>query len=593
MVVLWLAVTGVGRAAEAPAERLLPAETQIYFRWDGIDAHRAAYAQTAAGKMMQGDTGKFFTGVLHQLRDNLGPMLTVPQLLGGAGPAQLQKIQALASQAPRVIEVVGQHGLVVGIELRGKEQPEFQAVIVVPGSGKDAKPLFSLLQLLALTGKAKITEGQIDGRQVSHLDLTPIHLAWWVDGDDTVLSIGTGSPEAQVKRTAGNGPRLRDNALFQRVHGFKDFETAARAYVDVAALAKAARARGKDYGHIIDELGLDNLQSMQLYSGFDGLVERSIVEWQLAGGERKGLFRLTGGRPFRLEDLPPAPDDLVSLSAMNLDLAAAYDVSVPVIETLVSIFNPGEKAKVREGFRMVDQALGIDVRKDLLGELGPRFVHYSSPSDGALNFGEVFLFQVKDGAKVKLTLEQAIKGLASATGANLRVKRHKYHGIDVHEVLFKQQGFFFLPTYAIHDGWLIMSYYPQPVHGYLLRATKELPAWQPPQSVRQSLDKLPKEFIAFSVSDPRPTIRQILTIAPAVVALINSLVPDFQVDVGAMPNAAEATQHLFPNVSVVTDNGNVLRSETRASVSLPFELTGLDSYGIFFLFGAVIPLIAG
>src|SRR5262249_30950470 len=50
----------LGRAQDAP-EDLLPAGTQLYLRWDGVEAHRAAYEKTALGKMMQGDTGKFIT----------------------------------------------------------------------------------------------------------------------------------------------------------------------------------------------------------------------------------------------------------------------------------------------------------------------------------------------------------------------------------------------------------------------------------------------------------------------------------------------------------------------------------------------------
>src|SRR5947209_5911652 len=43
-------------------EQLLSANTQVYLRWDGLTSHRAAYDKTALGKMMQGDTGKFFAG---------------------------------------------------------------------------------------------------------------------------------------------------------------------------------------------------------------------------------------------------------------------------------------------------------------------------------------------------------------------------------------------------------------------------------------------------------------------------------------------------------------------------------------------------
>ena len=43
---------GAVRAQEP--EELLPATTQVYVRWDGVDSHRPAYEKTALGKMMKG-----------------------------------------------------------------------------------------------------------------------------------------------------------------------------------------------------------------------------------------------------------------------------------------------------------------------------------------------------------------------------------------------------------------------------------------------------------------------------------------------------------------------------------------------------------
>lgn len=57
--------------------------------------------------------------------------------------------------------------------------------------------------------------------------------------------------------------------------------------------------------------------------------------------------------------------------------------------------------------------------------------------------------------------------------------------------------------------------------------------------------------------------------------------PDSRFDVGALPNAQEVSRHLFPNVSVVSDKGGVLRSHTLASLSMPVELSELDMYAIF------------
>ena len=59
VVCLLLLLPAMSRAQQEP-ENLLPAGAQVYLRWDGVDAHRQAYSQTALGKMLQGDSGRFF-----------------------------------------------------------------------------------------------------------------------------------------------------------------------------------------------------------------------------------------------------------------------------------------------------------------------------------------------------------------------------------------------------------------------------------------------------------------------------------------------------------------------------------------------------
>ena len=83
---LLLLVPCLARAADDAPERLLPATTQIYLRWDGIDAHKAAYAKTSLGQMMKGDTGSFVHGLFNKLQTSAGALLTVESLHRGEDP---------------------------------------------------------------------------------------------------------------------------------------------------------------------------------------------------------------------------------------------------------------------------------------------------------------------------------------------------------------------------------------------------------------------------------------------------------------------------------------------------------------------------
>src|SRR5262249_22699525 len=114
--------------AQQVPEDLLSAGTQVYLRWDGIDAHRAAYEKTALGKMVKGDTRRFITNLVAQFQDQLGG-LAAEQLLKGKAPARLMKLQADAVEAPKLFGQLMQHGLIVGLEARKLEPLELQGTL--------------------------------------------------------------------------------------------------------------------------------------------------------------------------------------------------------------------------------------------------------------------------------------------------------------------------------------------------------------------------------------------------------------------------------------------------------------------------------
>jgi hypothetical protein len=586
LALLVLALPTAARAAEDVApEELLPAGTHIYIRWDGIDAHKAAYGKTALGKMLKGDTGKFVQSVYKQVQETLSSGLTVQALLGGAAPENLEKLTADAAEAPKLLPLLGQEGFVLGIELRSLEPPDAQLILILPNTGPKSKPFFSTLRLIAGLAKTEIKEEKIADRAVSRINAGPVKIGWWVEGKHTVLTVGTSGPKSVIKRMTEKSERLTSNPLFQRVKGFDKFETGARAFVDVAGLVKVAKTRGQDVAKLIDQLGLNGLKSVVFYSGFDGAAERSLAEFD-APGPRKGLLKLVGGKPFKLADVPPLPADVVSWSMINFDVAALYDTGTEAAETIAKLINADSVAQVKDAIEQADKFTGINIRKDLLGNLGGQVAVYSSPGDGPFTLGQTYLIKVKDADKVRDALDAAIKGIGQSTGADLSVKKRKYRGVEVREVHVRQQGFFFTPTYAIHKDWLVLGFYPQAVHGYILRANGELKAWKPDHHVQAALDKLPKDLVSVSVSDPRPTVKTVLSLAPLAASALNSFEKEvgFKVDVGALPNAHEATSHLFPNVSVVSDDGKVIRQETRASLALPFDAGGVEIYAVAALF---------
>ncbi|HEY7427484.1 MAG TPA: hypothetical protein VH682_24835 [Gemmataceae bacterium] len=581
---LLLLVPSFVRGAEDVPEKLLPATTQIYLRWDGIDAHKAAYGKTGLGQMMKGDTGSFITGLFNKLQTSAGALLTVESLRRGEDPKTLKKLQADAKAAAKLFPQIGKNGFLLAGELRQLDQPQGQILLILPGMGDNPEPLFGALRLAIGLGKGEIKEEKVAGRTVASLALPPVYLAWWVEGKHAVVAVSTDKPETIVQTIAdGKQERLTDNPLFKRVAAFDKFETNARAFVDVAAFVKMGAKRNKEVAKLLDDLGLMGLRSLVMQSGFEGRAERGLIEFDMPG-PRKGLLTLLTGKPFKLGDVPPMPSDAVSWTMTNFDAAAFFDTSYQAAEQIVGLISPDDVPKVKEFIKQANDLLGVDIRKDLLGSLGDKFAYYTSPADGPFTLGQTVLFKVKDAEKLQTALEQIIKGLSNAAGKETRIKKRDYHGVSLHEVHVQQQGFFFVPTYAIHKDWLVIGWYPQAVQAFVQRSKGQLTVWKPSPLVQESLDKLPGEFLSISYTDPRPSLKQLMSIAPLIGGLVSSFNPQLNFEVGSLPATQEVTKHLFPNLSVTTDDGKTLRQESRDSLSLPFDITGLDTYSLFILF---------
>ena len=570
LALFFLVFPAVASAQDAP-ERLLSEKTQIYLRWDGLEAHRAAFDKTALAQILKGDLGRFISETIKQGKDRFGAMLSVDQILGGVPPELVDKIQTDGAEAAKLLGMLGQHGVILGVEIRSLDPPVVQGTLIFPQAGKPSGPFLALMRTAAYLAKQEIKEQKISGRSVQVIQAGPIQVAGWIEGADAVLTISTDKPEAILERIASKNAGLTSHPLFQKVQGFKEFETGTRGFVDLASLVQFARGRGKEISALIDDLGLTGLQSLVVYLGYDGAAERSLVELHIPG-PRKGLLKLAGNKAFKLADLPAMPPDVTAFSAMNIEWTALFDVGRSAVEDVLKIVAPDEAKQVPQFLQQADQFLGISLRDDLFGSLDTLTMQYSSPSEGILSLGQVELVKVKDVKKLQGSLDKVAKSLSAIPGVPLVIKKKPYRGVELREIQIQSPGFFYAPTYGMYKDWFLISLYPQPVHGFILRQTGEIPAWAPGASLKQNLDKFPGEYVSVSVSDPRPTVRFLLSVLPTVMAGISSAsnFTGISLDVSLLPNAQEVTRHLFPNVSITTDDGKTLRMETRASLALPF-----------------------
>ena len=122
------------------------------------------------------------------------------------------------------------------------------------------------------------------------------------------------------------------------------------------------------------------------------------------------------------------------------------------------------------------------------------------------------------------------------------------------------------PSLCVDKDWLFFGLTAKAVESCLLRVDGKLPRWKPTADEQKMLGGAPNEFVALSLSDPRPIYGSLVSLAPAWVPFIEQ---SFQIagSNGAtggsakrtallleMPTAETVTRPLFPNVSTWTSD---------------------------------------
>jgi hypothetical protein len=550
--------------AQTTQENYLPAKSQLYFRWDGMLTHRADFNKTALGKTMQGDTGKFLSEFWKYAETQLQ----------NAARNHQPKIADLLKDFTKLVSSMHEDGIVLGVEVDTINPPVVQAVLVFPKAAGESGTLLPLVTKIAEETKADMKVNKVGKRFVHHVEIEFVKFAWWAQGEDAVLLLGTTDPVEYAKSIDAKTTGLANNPLYKKVAEFKEFKTASRGYLDVARLLIVAAGVAPPADKVIDELGLKGLKNITFASGFDGLAERSIVDVDMP--KRDGLLSFTSQRKISLKDLPVLPNDVTGFAASTIKLDQTYDTILKLIDGVSQVVAPNEADNIKEAIKAFEGTLGVDISKDLFGNFGDLVVSYNSPSDGFLGTGAVVAIQIKDGKKLGKTLEKIAKAIPPTPGGDITLKRKPYLSGETIQLQMSGMNNSHLATFGIYKNWFVYAQYPQPVKGFIMRQEGELPAWKADDSLSKALTAFPKEFNAIKVSDPRPPVQTVLSIVPLGVNILNSLgglaIPNnFRpFDLDLIPHSQEATRHLFPNISVTTDDGKRIRTETRGSLVLPF-----------------------
>ena len=572
-------------SATAP-ETLLAEQSATYLRFDGFGSHRDAYNETTLAHVLHDEFQPLIDDLSGRILDALGPQLLSERLLEGVAPDQLLKVQSANKQIPHLVEYLKQNGAVVGVELISPLAPQFQVTIVFPGGGR-AENLSALMggfQLLGLVNGVEVGETKVGERLILSLATPePVKVACWKEGEHVVLTVGTEDIKHTLQLISGKRKNLTANSKFKKLAEFDSYETIQRGFFDLEQLTNVAKETFPPSAMFIEKLGLEGLKNVALHVGFEGPQLRNTVLLDMPAEGRKGLLRLFSSQEeIDFESLPKFAPDSMTVAVSRFDVTEAYDIVIDLVTTLMGTFDPGGLKELQDGLKGVESSLGVNLRNDVLAQLDSTVFVQSSPSDGPINMGMAVGFRVKDEKKLTASLRTLVQSLSATTDADVSLDTRKYHGATLNMVNVNEQGFFFQPTYTVHNGWLVIGLFPQSVQGYIYRCEEGRQSWQPPQIAKQAVETTESDaqlrVTGISVVDPRPTIEQILTFAPLMTKAITSFSGSGDFDVSLIPNTQSVNERLTQNVSVAIDDGRQLRIEGYSSIPMPFQVTGLEIY---------------
>ena len=338
-----------------PLARYVPKDKLVFLiESEGLNAQPEAWKKTAAYRLFNETTlGEMLEAMLTQLSER---MLTYSptQKISGADVSLL--VKHVASQGFVLAGVANDKGTPTVIVFRGGY------------AARDSRPAFGRL-MGNMMGASKFSSIKRAGRTVAQV--TPASgksWYWWPEQGDLVIAENA---DAVIAVLDGKSPNAVDHplraALAKTEAGFSPLGIM---FLDPAA---AGDAKPDFVVRVEQALGGLGVTRLDYRWGFQDDALMTVGRLQ-APKPRKGFLAVVDQPAFDRTKILPLPPTLESFSAFTLDANKALDVLLPAMPPL-----PPQADALTEGISSLETKSRVDIRKDLLGRMGPRMVAYVMP----------------------------------------------------------------------------------------------------------------------------------------------------------------------------------------------------------------------
>lgn len=565
-------------AERVAPEELLSQDTVVFFQVHGSAGSEQQWQETAAYEAIQNSgLDKVFDKIMAFVENQVGF-------------ASDEAFEALGTH-------IAQHGLSVSVSIPSAGAlPIPQATVVLHDAAEHA-PTIEYLVEKGFGEVLPMTVETMNGRAVNRgvvRELPVVEASWWVEGNHIIVTAGMVATMQAMSVVNGQTPNLSGHRLLEETSGGGELTPTARLWFDMARIRKTygnypvplPDGRLLVVNQLLDLAGLNSLDAVTHVSGYDGRAMATETQ-MIFDGEPSGLISLAAQRNITWADLPPLPPDPMTVAAGTIDLSRVYDT---VLDTAfkVSAFGPPDaRASIERVLGQVEDELGLNLRRELLGTMGDIVCVYGDPRQGFFGTGGAVVLQVKDEQGFQRAVDQLLKRAQQEARQDFRVHRIEKQGRQMLTFEFGQVAQ--AGALVVSDGWCVISLMPQAAEAFLLRIDGKLPRWDPKSDSRLDADaQLPAEFSSFTFVDPEPAYHALAKIAPFAVSFAigalkeERLVPrdlELPISPADMPVPELVVGSLFPNVSSSrTQEDRVVWSSRSSLPGIPL-LSGVGGGG--------------
>lgn len=433
-------------AAAQPLADRIPKDAIIYVGWRGADQMGAGYDASHLKAVLDA------SGAAQLFND------FIPKLAQRAAQEDPQ-----AGMAFGVLQAVGgpmwKHPSALYVGPIDLAQPPMPHAALLCDAGPDAAAL--LKQVTQILGM--VPPGPVPVVAKEYKGVVAIIVGTIDPGFEAMLQAG--DKQEPAARSLRNSLAFKD-AMKQVnpdpvVAAYLDVEAVIR-LVDFVVSVQDDLKPKTEWPKLRDGLGLGGLKRIIWTSGFDG-KDWSDQCFIHAPSPRSGLLAMMDTTPITDDCLKAVPKTATLVSAGKLGLGKIYTALHDGIKQL----NPDGAAQLDAGIDQINQGLGVNIEKDVLGSFGDEWVLYSDPNIGGAGAGGFVVVNrmanaanaEKSFTAVETMINSLVRQNMPDKKVNVSIQQTKVGDLTIHYLDIP----LITPSWAIRDGNLYIAAYPQMV----------------------------------------------------------------------------------------------------------------------------------